>query len=58
MSQEKILAAIPHRPPFLLVDEIVEQSDAKIVGTKLFTGAEDFFKGHLGGGYNHREDSC
>jgi 3-hydroxyacyl-[acyl-carrier-protein] dehydratase len=46
MSQEKILAAIPHRPPFLLVDEIIEQTDSKIVGTKLFTGEEDFFKGH------------
>jgi 3-hydroxyacyl-[acyl-carrier-protein] dehydratase len=46
MAQEKILAAIPHRPPFLLVDEIVEQSDTKIVGTKRFTGEEDFFKGH------------
>jgi 3-hydroxyacyl-[acyl-carrier-protein] dehydratase len=46
MTQEQILAAIPHRPPFLLVDEIVEQSDARIVGTKLFTGEEDFFKGH------------
>jgi 3-hydroxyacyl-[acyl-carrier-protein] dehydratase len=46
MSQEKILAAIPHRPPFLLVDEIIEQTDAKIVGTKRFTGDEDFFKGH------------
>jgi 3-hydroxyacyl-[acyl-carrier-protein] dehydratase len=46
MPQEKILAAIPHRPPFLLVDEIVEQSDSRIVGMKLFTGEEDFFKGH------------
>ena len=46
MSQEKILAAIPHRPPFLMVDEIVEQSDSRIVCTKLFTGTEDFFKGH------------
>jgi 3-hydroxyacyl-[acyl-carrier-protein] dehydratase len=46
MSQEKILASIPHRPPFLLVDEIVEQSEMKIVGLKRFTGDEDFFKGH------------
>jgi 3-hydroxyacyl-[acyl-carrier-protein] dehydratase len=46
MSQERILAAIPHRPPFLLVDEIIEESDAKIVGVKRFTGGEDFFKGH------------
>jgi 3-hydroxyacyl-[acyl-carrier-protein] dehydratase len=46
MSQDKILAAIPHRPPFLLVDKIIEQSDARIVGAKRFTGDEDFFKGH------------
>ena len=46
MSLEKILAAIPHRPPFLLVDEIVEQSDSRIVGTKRFTGEEFFFAGH------------
>jgi 3-hydroxyacyl-[acyl-carrier-protein] dehydratase len=46
MVQEIILAAIPHRPPFLLVDEIVERSDSKIIGTKRFTGEEDFFKGH------------
>jgi 3-hydroxyacyl-[acyl-carrier-protein] dehydratase len=46
MLQDDILAAIPHRPPFLLVDQIVEQSESKIVGTKLFTGEEDFFKGH------------
>jgi 3-hydroxyacyl-[acyl-carrier-protein] dehydratase len=46
MSQEKILSAIPHRPPFLLVDEILEESESKIVGTKRFTGEEDFFKGH------------
>jgi 3-hydroxyacyl-[acyl-carrier-protein] dehydratase len=46
MPQEIILASIPHRPPFLLVDEIVEQSESKIVGVKFFTGEEDFFKGH------------
>jgi 3-hydroxyacyl-[acyl-carrier-protein] dehydratase len=46
MSQEKILSAIPHRPPFLLIDEILEESESKIVGTKRFTGEEDFFKGH------------
>jgi 3-hydroxyacyl-[acyl-carrier-protein] dehydratase len=46
MSQEKILASIPHRPPFLLLDEIVEQSDTQIVGLKRFTGEEYFFEGH------------
>ena len=46
MSLEEIYAAIPHRPPFLLVDEIVEQTDSRIVCTKTFTGEEDFFAGH------------
>jgi len=46
MSREQILNAIPHRPPFLLIDEIVEQSDERIVCTKTFTGEEEFFAGH------------
>ena len=49
MNREQICAAIPHREPFLLVDEIVEQSDARIVGTKVFRGDEDFFAGHYPG---------
>jgi 3-hydroxyacyl-[acyl-carrier-protein] dehydratase len=49
MTREQICAAIPHRDPFLLVDEIVEQSDARIVGTKLFRGDEYFFVGHYPG---------
>jgi 3-hydroxyacyl-[acyl-carrier-protein] dehydratase len=49
MSLEQILAAIPHRPPFLLVDEIVEWTDSRIVCTKVFTGTEDFFAGHYPG---------
>jgi 3-hydroxyacyl-[acyl-carrier-protein] dehydratase len=46
MSREQILAAIPHRPPFLLVDEIVEWEESRIVCTKVFSGNEDFFAGH------------
>jgi 3-hydroxyacyl-[acyl-carrier-protein] dehydratase len=49
MSREQILSAIPHRPPFLLVDEIVEQSESRIVCTKVFSGTEDFFAGHYPG---------
>jgi 3-hydroxyacyl-[acyl-carrier-protein] dehydratase len=49
MSREQILAAIPHRPPFLMVDEIVEWTDTRIVCTKKFTGKEDFFAGHYPG---------
>jgi 3-hydroxyacyl-[acyl-carrier-protein] dehydratase len=49
MTREEILAAIPHRDPFLLVDEIVERSDSRIVGIKTFTGSEWFFAGHYPG---------
>lgn len=45
-SLEKIRAAIPHRPPMLLVDEIVEQSEKEIVCRKSFSGDEYFFQGH------------
>jgi 3-hydroxyacyl-[acyl-carrier-protein] dehydratase len=49
MTREQILQAIPHRDPFLLVDEIVEQTDRRIVCTKRFSGQEDFFAGHYPG---------
>ncbi|MDY0165530.1 MAG: 3-hydroxyacyl-ACP dehydratase FabZ [Thermoguttaceae bacterium] len=42
----EILDAIPHRPPFLLVDRIVERSETRLVGEKTFTGSEEFFAGH------------
>ncbi|MEX0642037.1 MAG: 3-hydroxyacyl-ACP dehydratase FabZ family protein [Pirellulales bacterium] len=46
MPIEQIQAAIPHREPFLLVDEIVEQSDNRIVCRKRFTGNEFWYAGH------------
>lgn len=46
MSREAILAAIPHRDPFLLLDEIVQQQEARIICRKRFTGEEYFFAGH------------
>jgi 3-hydroxyacyl-[acyl-carrier-protein] dehydratase len=46
MSLEAIKAAIPHREPFLLVDEIIEQSDSRIVCRKRFTGKEFWYAGH------------
>jgi 3-hydroxyacyl-[acyl-carrier-protein] dehydratase len=49
MSRQQIYDAIPHREPFLLVDEIVDWADARIVCTKAFTGEEDFFAGHYPG---------
>jgi 3-hydroxyacyl-[acyl-carrier-protein] dehydratase len=46
MSLDAIQSAIPHREPFLLVDEIVEQSDRHIVCRKRFTGEEFWYRGH------------
>lgn len=41
---------LPHRPPFLLVDAIVEMERVKsIVGIKNVTINEDFFRGHFPG---------
>lgn len=49
MSQDQIQAAIPHRPPMLLVDEIVEQDELRIVCRKTFRSDEFFFQGHYPG---------
>ena len=49
MTRQQIYDAIPHREPFLFVDEIVEWTDSRIVGTKVFTGEEEFFAGHYPG---------
>jgi len=49
MSQQEIYDAIPHREPFLLVDQIVEQSPSRIACTKVFSPDEPFFAGHYPG---------
>jgi 3-hydroxyacyl-[acyl-carrier-protein] dehydratase len=46
MSLAEIQAAIPHRAPFLLIDEIVAQTDQSIVCRKKFSGDDWFFAGH------------
>ena len=48
-SRDAILAAIPHRDPFLLVDEVVDCQDDRITCRKHFTGEEYFFAGHYPG---------
>ena len=44
-----ITKILPHRPPFLLIDKIIEMSDSHVVGLKNVTMNEDFFKGHFPG---------
>ena len=46
MSLEQIHAAIPHRAPMLLVDEIVSMEEKAIVCKKSFRPEEYFFQGH------------
>lgn len=41
--------AIPHRPPFLFVDEVVSMSEDAIVGRRTLREDEDFFRGHYPG---------
>ncbi len=49
MSLDEIYAAIPHRPPFLLVDEILERDNERIKCRKTFRQDEWFFAGHYPG---------
>jgi 3-hydroxyacyl-[acyl-carrier-protein] dehydratase len=44
-----ILSAIPHRPPMLLVDEILQQDADRIVCSKTFRADEFFLQGHFPG---------
>lgn len=49
MDIEQIMDVLPHRPPFLLIDKILELSHNHVVGLKTVTMNEDFFKGHFPG---------
>jgi len=49
MDVNKIMSMLPHRPPFLLVDKILEMSDSHVVGLKNVTMNESFFVGHFPG---------
>ena len=49
MDVTQIMNMLPHRPPFLLVDKILELSDTHVVGMKNVTMNEPFFVGHFPG---------
>lgn len=49
MDIHKIMDMLPHRPPFLLLDRILELSDQHVVGMKNVTMNEQFFIGHFPG---------
>jgi 3-hydroxyacyl-[acyl-carrier-protein] dehydratase len=43
----EIEALLPHRDPFLFVDEIVKADQEKIIARHIFTEKEFFFAGHF-----------
>ncbi len=49
MDIHKIMSILPHRPPFLLIDRILELTETKVVGMKNVTMNEPFFVGHFPG---------
>jgi UDP-3-O-[3-hydroxymyristoyl] N-acetylglucosamine deacetylase/3-hydroxyacyl-[acyl-carrier-protein] dehydratase len=49
MDIHKIMSILPHRPPFLFIDRIIEMSDTHVVGLKNVTMNESFFVGHFPG---------
>lgn len=44
-----LLSLLPHRPPFLFVDEIIEIEAKRIVTKTYVDPAADFFRGHYPG---------
>ena len=49
MDIHQIMNILPHRPPFLLIDRILELTDKLVVGMKNVTMNESFFVGHFPG---------
>lgn len=48
LNVQEIMAIIPHRYPFLLIDRIIEmEPGVRAVGEKLVTINEPFFQGHF-----------
>ena len=50
MDKEQIKEVLPHREPFLLVDQVEEMEVGKsIVATKFVKADESYFTGHFPG---------
>ena len=47
MNLEEIKKILPHREPFLLIDEIRELKENYVVGVKYVKEDEDYFRGHF-----------
>jgi 3-hydroxyacyl-[acyl-carrier-protein] dehydratase len=49
LSRDEICRLIPHRDPFLWIDEVVNESENRIVARKLISHDLDVFRGHYPG---------
>ena len=49
MDVNQIMAMLPHRQPFLLIDKVFEISDSHVLGMKNVTMNEPYFAGHFPG---------
>jgi UDP-3-O-[3-hydroxymyristoyl] N-acetylglucosamine deacetylase / 3-hydroxyacyl-[acyl-carrier-protein] dehydratase len=47
MDIHKIMSILPHRPPFLFIDRIIEMTESYVIGMKNVTMNESFFVGHF-----------
>jgi len=48
-ASSKVFERIPHRPPFLFVDEIVSETADSLVARRTWREDEAFYKGHYPG---------
>lgn len=42
-----VSSILPHRPPFLFIDRVVELGDDRVVAVRTFQPEEPFFQGHF-----------
>ena len=47
MDNNQVRKLLPHREPFLFIDEVLEVSNDLIVAKRFVSPKEDFFKGHF-----------
>ena len=48
-ATNEVLGRIPHRPPFLFIDEIVAEGPEGLVARRTWRPEEDFYQGHYPG---------
>ena len=49
MDSNQIMKVIPHRPPFLLIDEVLELSESHVIGLRRVEKNESWVEGHFPG---------